>query len=401
MRILHTSDWHLGRDFGPVSLHDDQKAFLEWLVGQVRTLQIDLVVIAGDLFDRAYAPADAIRLFRDALHELLGTGARVAAITGNHDAHDRVANYGGLLDLSGLYLRGGYQAVGEVIQVPFSDGPLDLVLLPFLDPQGAPDSLGVEAVPTEDGAVAEGVDDVFARRVRRTHQSVLEDAVKAVQPRLTAPRSLAVAHAFVAGGQVSESERQLEVGGTGSVSADVFSPFSYTALGHLHRPQSIDGAPNVRYSGTPLAYSYSEEHPKSVTIIDMASDGSCTYETVPVGVGRAVATVTGRIDELLAMKPTEAVRASFVRAIITDPGVVLDAKQRLSVVFPNVVDIEMRPVGADGEPIVPSGVLVDRKRLTPAEIADQFWVDSVGTLPSGRQQRMVHSALHDAEGQVA
>lgn len=401
MRILHTSDWHLGRDFGPVSLHDDQKAFLEWLVGQVRKLQIDLVVIAGDLFDRAYAPADAIRLFRDALHELLGTGAKVAAITGNHDAHDRVANYGGLLDLSGLYLRGGYQAVGEVIALEFSDGPLDLVLLPFLDPQGAPDSLGVEAVPTEDGAVAEGVDDVFARRVRRTHQSVLEDAVKAVQPRLTAPRSLAVAHAFVSGGQVSESERQLEVGGTGSVSADVFSPFSYTALGHLHRPQSIDGAPNVRYSGTPLAYSYSEEHPKSVTIIDMASDGSCTYETVPVGVGRAVATVTGRIDELLAMKPTEAVRASFVRAIITDPGVVLDAKQRLSVVFPNVVDIEMRPVGADGEPIVPSGVLVDRKRLTPAEIADQFWVDSVGTLPSGRQQRMVHSALHDAEGQVA
>ncbi|MBU6315297.1 MAG: exonuclease subunit SbcD [Acidobacteria bacterium] len=401
MRILHTSDWHLGRDFGPVSLHDDQKAFLEWLVGQVRKLQIDLVVIAGDLFDRAYAPADAIRLFRDALHELLGTGAKVAAITGNHDAHDRVANYGGLLDLSGLYLRGGYQAVGEVIQVPFSDGPLDLVLLPFLDPQSAPDSLGVETVPTEDGAVAEGVDDAFARRVRRTHQSVLEDAVKAVQPRLTALRSLAVAHAFVSGGEVSESERQLEVGGTGSVSADVFSPFSYTALGHLHRPQSIDGAPNVRYSGTPLAYSYSEEHPKSVTIIDMASDGGCTYETVPVGVGRAVATVTGRIDELLAMKPTEAVRASFVRAIITDPGVVLDAKQRLSVVFPNVVDIEMRPVGADGEPIVPSGVLVDRKRLTPAEIADQFWVDSVGTLPSGRQQRMVHSALHDAEGQVA
>ena len=314
-----------------------------------------------------------------------------------------MAKYGGLLDLSGLYLRGGYQAVGEVIALEFADGPLDLVLLPFLDPQSAPDSLGAEAVPTEVDAdpVAEGVDNAFARRVRRTHQSVLEDAVKAVQPRLTAPRSLAVAHAFVSGGQVSESERQLEVGGTGSVSAEVFSPFSYTALGHLHRPQSIDGAPNVRYSGTPLAYSFSEDHPKSITVIDMAPDGSCTYETVPVGVGRAVATVTGRIDDLLAMKPTEAVRASFVRAIVTDPVAVLDAKQRLSVVFPNVVDIEMRPVGDDGKPIVPTGVVVDRKRLTPAEIADQFWIDSVGSRPSGRQQSMVHSALHDAEGQVA
>ncbi|MFM7687522.1 MAG: exonuclease SbcCD subunit D, partial [Actinomycetota bacterium] len=142
MRILHTSDWHLGRDFGSVSLHDDQKAFLDWLVEQVVELKVELVVIAGDLFDRAYAPADAIRLFRDALHKLLDTKVKVAAITGNHDAHDRVANYGGLLDLSGLYLRGGYQAIGEVIALDFADGPLDLVLLPFLDPQGAPDSLG-------------------------------------------------------------------------------------------------------------------------------------------------------------------------------------------------------------------------------------------------------------------
>ena len=396
MRILHTSDWHLGRDFGSVSLHDDQKAFLDWLVEQVVELKVELVVIAGDLFDRAYAPADAIRLFRDALHKLLDTEVKVAAITGNHDAHDRVANYGGLLDLSGLYLRGGYQAIGEVIALDFADGPLDLVLLPFLDPQGAPDWLGADA--TADTADAEqGADDAFARRVRRTHQSVLEEAVAAAMPKLASPRSLAVAHAFVAGGAVSESERQLEVGGTGSVPAAVFAPFSYTALGHLHRPQAIEGSPNIRYSGTPLAYSYSEEHRKSVTIIDMAADGGCTYETVPVGVGRAVATVTGRIDELLAMQPSDEVRASFVRAIVTDPGVVLDAKQRLSAVFPNVVDVEMRPIGDDGKPIVPVGAAVDRKRLTPAEIADQFWVDSVGSPPAERQQLLLHTALFDAE----
>lgn len=403
MKILHTSDWHLGRDFGPVSLHDDQKDFLDWLVDRVRELEIDLVVIAGDLFDRAYAPADAIRLFRDALHQLLATGAKVAAITGNHDAHDRVANYGGLLDLSGLYLRGGYEAIGEVIPVSFDDGPLDLVLLPFLDPQSAPDSLGVEAAPTETDAdpVAESVDDAFARRVRRTHQSVLEDGVKAVLPKLTASRSLAIAHAFVAGGEVSDSERQLVVGGTGTVSAAVFEPFSYTALGHLHRPQVIEGWANIRYSGTPLAYSFSEEHPKSVTVIDMAPDGSCTYQTVPVGVGRAVATVTGRIDELLAMQPTEAVRASFVRAIVTDPGVVLDAKQRLSTVFPNVVEIEMRPVGDDGKPLVSKVGLVDRKQQTPAEVADQFWVESTGSPPTQRQQHLLHAAIQQVEGQVA
>ncbi|MEY4173907.1 MAG: hypothetical protein RI900_1072 [Actinomycetota bacterium] len=402
MKILHTSDWHLGRDFGTVSLHDDQKEFLAWLVGLVAQRGIELVVIAGDLFDRAYAPADAIRLFREVSHELLRTGAKVAAITGNHDAHDRVANYGGLLDGSGMFLRGGYEAIGEVITLTFGDGPLDLVLLPFLDPQSAPDGLGVDAEQSTDITdVTDVVEDAFARRVRRTHQSVLDDAVNAALPKLTAPRSLAVAHAFVAGGEVSDSERQLVVGGTGTVSAAVFERFSYTALGHLHRPQTIEGWPNIRYSGTPLAYSFSEQHPKSVTIVDMAPDGACTYQEVPVPTGRAVVTVEGRIDQLLAMQPSEAVRASFVRAIITDPGVVLDAKQRLSAVFPNVVEIEMRPLGDDGKPLVSAIGLVDRKQQTPAEVADQFWAESTGSPPTQRQRNLMHAAIQHVEEQMA
>ena len=161
-------------------------------------------------------------------------------------------------------------------------------------------------------------DVVLSRRLRRTHHSVLEAAIAAAMPRLTAPRSLAVSHAFVAGGAISDSERQLAVGGTSTVDAALFAPFSYTALGHLHRPQVVDGSAVLRYSGTPLAYSFSEDHAKSVSIVDMAADGTCTVIDLPVGVGRAVCTVTGPIDELLRASPTVAVRDSFVRAVITD-----------------------------------------------------------------------------------
>lgn len=400
MRILHTSDWHLGRDFGPVSLHDDQKAFLEWLVGQVRKLQIDLVVIAGDLFDRAYAPADAIRLFRDALHELLGTGAKVAAITGNHDAHDRVANYGGLLDLSGLYLRGGYQAVGEVIALEFSDGPLDLVLLPFLDPQGAPDSLGAEAVPAEADPVVEGADDAFAghsssaleRRMQRTHQSVLQAAVDEALPSLRGVRSVAVAHAFVAGCTTTESERQFTVGGAGTVDASVFAPFSYTALGHLHRPQRV-GSSNAFYSGTPLPYSFSEEHGKSVHFIEMASDGTFEIEGIDVPVRRPVATICGTMEELL--DPTRFPEAidSLVRAIITDRETVLHARARLETVYRHVVEVALKPgnVEVDYWPGVP-----DAADVSPLDLTLQFWQAAEGQEASLEVRAVIEKSLDAA-----
>ena len=269
------------------------------LIGQVGDRQVDLVVLAGDVFDRAVAPNEAIAHFRSVLTRIVEAGAKVAAITGNHDGADRVGAYHDLLDASGVYLRGGYTGLGEVVTLEFADGPLDLVLLPFLDPQAAPDDLGSgeEADPALDAEdVVEGA---YRRRMRRSHESVLRDAIELVVPQLGAGRSIAVSHAFVAGGQASDSERDLLVGGSAVVPAEVFAPFSYTALGHLHRPQDV-GGPTVRYSGTPLRYSFSEDHPKSITIVDLAPDGTATVEHVPVPVGREVRTVTGSIDELLA-----------------------------------------------------------------------------------------------------
>ena len=389
MRILHTSDWHLGRSFGAVSLADDQQAFITWMTAEAMSRNVDLVVIAGDIFDRAIAPTDAVVMFREALRTLQAAAITVAVITGNHDGADRVFAYDDLLDLSGVYIRGGYSKIGEVITLNFADGPLDLVMLPFLDPQAAPDGLS-------EGA-GEVTADATDRRRARTHQSVLAAAIAAATPSLFAPRSLAVSHAYVAGAAASDSERQLTIGGTGTVDASLFDKFSYTALGHLHRPQTVGSRPTVRYSGTPLAYSFSEDHAKSIEIIDMAADGTCVVEPVAIPVGRPVLTVTGLIDELLRAEPSPEAKRSLVRAIITDPGVVLDAKQRLSALYPNVVEIVLSPpvvMRGDGE------TPLDRNTVTPSEAATLFWIDSTGDEPSAEQLEVLHAAIAKAAAEI-
>jgi exonuclease SbcD len=395
MRIAHTSDWHLGRSFGDVSLATDQEAFADWFVEFVKTESCDLVVIAGDVYDRAIAPTESIDLFRDTVRRLLGTGATLAVITGNHDAASRVAAYSDLLDLSGLHLRGGYDRVGEVIHAEFDDGPLDLVLLPFLHPQAAPDDFGELAGSAQGAAGASSSDgedlasEFLARRRRQTHESVLASAIAAARPAMSAPRSLAIAHAYVIGGHVSDSERLLEVGGTGQVNGALFEGFSYTALGHLHRPQDVGGS-TIRYSGTPIAYSFSEEHQKSVSLIEMATDGACTVSEVPVQVGRAVTTLTGPIEELLQPDRHIEAQQKFVRAIITDPGTVLDAKHRMREVYPYVVEIKLQPAGLSD---APEDAPPDIRDMKPLDAICLFWDEAEGSVPAANTEELLSEVL--------
>src|SRR5689334_3123002 len=147
MRLLHTSDWHLGRSFGPVSLHDDQEAFVGWFVELALSEAVDLVVIAGDVYDRAVPPTRSIELVRTALVRLQRAGIQVVVVSGNHDSGERVAAYDGLLDAAGVHIRGGYARAGEVLRLELADGPLDVVTLPFLDPVVAPPDAAGELLP--------------------------------------------------------------------------------------------------------------------------------------------------------------------------------------------------------------------------------------------------------------
>jgi exonuclease SbcD len=383
MRLLHTSDWHLGRSFGPASLHDDQAAFVEWFADFAVAEAVDLVVIAGDVYDRAVPPTRSIDLVRSALLRLQRAGIQVVVVTGNHDGAERVAAYDGLLDATGVQIRGGYTRAGEVLRLTFADGPLDVVAVPFLDPVLAPADAAGELLPG---------------MRRPTHHTVAAGALARARAAGVGPRSLAVAHAFVVGGDiapyVSDSERELAVGGTGAVDVALFAGFSYTALGHLHAPQEVGGA-TVRYCGSPLAYSFSETRAKQVVLVDVSSDGTATPTAVEVPVGRRVRTITGTIADLVAAPRADAVPC-FVRAVLTDPGAVLDAKARLQAVYPHVVEVELRPAARPGdEPRIPVHL---RRRLAPVEAAVEFWRDVHAFEPDEARRELLERGLSEVLG---
>lgn len=402
MRILHTSDWHLGRSFGQVPLLDDQAAFVEWLLDVVAQERIELVVIAGDLYDRAIPPIESVALFRHALTTLVSRGIKVVAVAGNHDSPERVSSADGLTDAAGIVIRGGYARAGETITLAGSDGPLDVVLVPFLEPSMAPPpTLPPTAAPSigpSIGPTARPWGATTSAEVQRPdQQSVLTAAL--ARRTVGAPRSVVVAHAFVTGGQPSDSERMLSVGGSGTVSAGTFDGFSYVALGHLHRPQFV-GHHTRRYSGSPLPYSFSEQHDKHVVVVDIDPLGTCRTNHVTVPVGRHVVTLTGSIDELLDDPRHAPNEHHFVRAVLTDADYVLDAKARLMRRFDHVTEIVLRPAtpGAASASTEPAP---QRSDLTPLAATHAFWRDvtnrNVTSAESGELERLLAAAAaHEA-----
>lgn len=375
MKILHTSDWHLGRSFGSVSLHETQVEFCDWLLKLAVSEKVELLVVAGDLYDRSIPPQESVVLWRETLKSFHMAGIAVVAIAGNHDGADRVAAFDGLTDEARIYVRGGYGRAGEILTLNVSDGPLDIALVPFLDPQLAPPEWKAELAEADS---------------KPTHESVLRMALDRARTSSQAGRSLAVVHAFVGGSTTAESERQLTVGNTDQVAADVLDGFSYVALGHLHTPQKIAGSDTIRYSGTPIAYSFSETGAKSVVLLDMSSNGACSVEAVPVPVGRGVITLTGTIDELLAPDSHPEAAELYVKAVLTDKAYVVDAKSRLLEVYPYCTDVVMKMAGTSTA-IGPNDEI--RSALSPQDAAEKFWEDIVNEPLSDLQRDTVVAAI--------
>lgn len=369
MRLLHTSDWHLGRNFGPFALLDDQARFCDWFVELAVAEGVDLVVIAGDLYDRAIPPTEAVALLRTTLGRLAAAGIRVVAIAGNHDSAERVSAADGLTDAAGVIVRGGYARASDTITFDFDDGPLDVVAVPYLDPVLHPDP----------GA--------------HTHQSVLDAALAAAVRR--SPRSVAAVHGFVAGGLEADSERVLSVGGADRIGVGTFHGFSYAALGHLHNPQLLN-RDTRRYSGSPLAYSFSETRQKEVVLVELDAAGAARVEPVPITLGRPVATIRGSLDDLLGAVEHDAVAAHFVRAVLTDPGHVLDAKLRLQRRFDFVTEIVLEPA-VDAAARAPQR---ERLRMTPLAAADGFWSAVTSRRPDDAERSEIEQVLAAAAAEA-
>lgn len=356
MRILHTSDWHLGRIFCGVHLTGEQEYVLESLTDIIRDGDIDVVVIAGDVFDRAVPPVEAVNLLDDVLNRIVfGLKKPVIAIAGNHDSPDRLAFGSRFFTGHGLHVAGQAGAEARTVVLEDKYGEVAFCAIPYADAPFVRDALGCEEISSHEEAMA-----ALAGQA--------EAATAGYQ------RRIAVAHTFVAGGQASDSERPLSVGGTASVAAGLFSPFQYTALGHLHRPQRMAGG--VVYSGSLMKYSFDEaEHKKSATIVDMDGDGAVTLETLELKPRRDVRCLRGSLEELIRKAADDAGRQDYVKAILTDEGALFDAMGQLRKAYPNALEIEREFMTAGA---AVTGVSGDYRRFTDFELFCDFYSQVTG-----------------------
>ncbi|TDE29478.1 exonuclease SbcCD subunit D [Actinomadura sp. 6K520] len=319
MRFLHTSDWHLGRSFHREDLLAAQAAFVDHLVATVAAERVDCVLISGDVYDRALPPVDAVRLCDEALRRLAAL-TRVVLIAGNHDSARRLGFGAELMDDAGVHIRTDFARVGEPVLI----GDAAVYGIPYLEPELVRHPWDLD---------------------ERSHAAALTEAMRRIRADAAgrAERPVVLAHAFVTGGAASESERDISVGGSSQVAASVFEGAAYAALGHLHGAWSVTG--RVRYSGSPLAYSFSEAgHVKGSWLVDLR-DGEVAAEFVEAPVPRRLARLKGRIDDLLTDASHEAVEDHWLQITLTDPRRPSAAMERLRRRFPHTLVLGFDPAG--------------------------------------------------------
>jgi len=328
VRILHTSDWHLGRSFHREGMLTHQAAYVDHLLDVVESERVDLVLLAGDIYDRALPPVDAVRLANETFTRLARSRARVVVTSGNHDSAQRLGFGSELIDAAGVFIRTRADQIGTPVLLGDEHGPVAVHGLPYLDPDAM---RGVWDLPG------------------RSHEAALSEAMKRVRADLaarpTGTRSVVLAHAFVAGARPSDSERDISVGGVSMVPTSVFDGVGYVALGHLHGRQTLTDA--IRYSGSPLAYSFSEaDQRKGSWLVELGADGVTSCDFVDAPVPRPLARLRGTLDELLSDPRHERHTGSWVQATLTDdvrPGRAMD---RLTRRFPHTLVLGFEPVTA-------------------------------------------------------
>ena len=320
MRLIHTSDWHLGRAFHQVGLLGAQAAYLDHLVDVVRAERVDAVLVSGDIYDRAMPAPDTVELLSQALERLVDAGAHVVLSSGNHDSAIRLGFASGLLERAGLHIRSSAADIGRPVVV----GDVAVHPIPYLEPALVADALGAE---------------------ERTHAGVLRAAMARVRAdaEVRGGRTVVMAHAFVAGGVTSESERDISVGGVSAVPPDVFVGVDYAALGHLHGRQEV--AEGVRYCGSPVAMSFGEwRHTKGSLLVDLSA-GAPVVEHVEAPVARPLAVLRGSLEALLTDPAHRHAEGAWCQVTLTDATRPLGAMDQVRRRFPHTLELRFEPEG--------------------------------------------------------
>ena len=376
MKILHTSDWHLGRTLHKVDLHEHQAAFLDWLVALVQEEQVDVVVIPGDVYDRAVPAVTSVKLLDSALARLAGTGATVVLTSGNHDSPERLG-FGRSLMRSGIHLLTDVHGIEKPVSVNDDHGEVLFFGLPYLEPDRARTELVADGEPP----------------LARSHEAVTRAALDRVRDRAAThagARTVVLAHTFVTGGEASDSERDLSVGGVDSVPAGVLSGIDYLALGHLHGCQDLTatvGAP-AWYSGSPLAFSFSERnHRKSVLMVELGAPGTpAEVRRIETPVPRPLTELRGTLEQILARRDEHG--GDWLKAIVTDPARPAHLQEQLREAYPHLLVTEYAPEGREAR----EGTPVVRREQNPLDVMDEFLAHVTGAAPTTAEHEVLDRA---------
>lgn len=372
MRLLHTSDWHLGRSLLSVPLIEEQRIFLQWLVDQVREHEVDAVLITGDVYDRAVPSVEAIGLLEAALVELASTST-VVMIPGNHDSPTRLGFAGPLLEAARVHVRADVTELARPIVITDSQGmQCALYCIPYLEPHLQADRLASA----------------------RSHEAVLTAAMSIIRSAHSFEMPMIVlSHSFISGGITSDSERDVQVGGIPHAPISLFAGVSYLALGHLHRPQQIGASSGVlaRYAGSPLAYSFSEEgQEKSVVLIDVASNGDCAVDLLQAPSPRPLTTIRGELASLLSEPRYQDVQEHWIRAVLTDSRRPESPMERIRQRFPHTLQLEFAPEGVNPGELQPA---MSAAQQDPSLVVAQFIEYVTGTDATEHEMALIHEAV--------
>lgn len=404
MRILHTSDWHFGRTLHGVDLAPAVDLFCDWLVDTVRGEGVDLVLVSGDVYDRPIPPTRAVEQLESVLHRLCEV-ATVVLTSGNHDSATRLG-FGSSLLRDEIKLVTSVADIGSAVE--FTSGAGESVLiypLPYMEPDAVRHPLGRRL------ALLNGEDeDLDHARTGRSHHAVMNAAMELITEDLRGRRengvdspAIAMVHAFITGGHASDSERRIEVGGVEDVPSRVFDlpldvPLAYIAAGHLHRPQDISGAHvPIRYSGSPIAYSFSEagSH-KSVTLLDVKPDSSVEQRDLAIPVWRDLAVIRGSLDEVLSDKFAD-LRQYFVSVTVTDAERPPRLKQRVLDAFPYAVVVVHESSHSVRLDLAPSRA----EQRSDRQVCTAFFEELGGRALSPEEDRVFSDLLTDMRVQGA
>ncbi len=355
MKFLHLSDLHIGKRVNEFSMVEDQRFVLEQILKIEEDNKPDAVLIAGDLYDRSVPPGEAVGLLDDFLTELCGRGTPVFAVSGNHDSPERL-NFGSrIMRKNGLLIAGTFCGHPEKAVLSDRFGQVSLYLLPFLRPALAAPFFGDKADTTE---------------------NAVRCALEAARPD-PKERNILIAHQFITsrGLQPERCDSEtISVGGSDEVDASVFKAFDYVALGHLHRPQSI-GRPEVRYAGSPLAYSFSEARQrKSAALVELGEKGRVEVSLIPLNPLHEMREIRGPIDQLT--RPDIAAQGAaddYIRAVLTDKHEIADAVGRLRAVYPNLMRIDFENAGVSPSADSQSAASGDLPHRTPEDLFEEFY----------------------------